>query len=70
MCVIVQHLLGSALGPPVIGLLSDTYGLETALKFLPFFTFLGSIFFFAASFFYEYDVERAEKVEIIMETRS
>jgi MFS family permease len=66
LCVIVQHLLGSALGPPVIGMLSDAYGLETALKFLPIFTFLGSILFFAASFFYEHDVERVEKVEIIM----
>jgi len=47
-------------------MLSDAYGLETALKFLPAFTFLGSILFFAASFFYEHDVERVEKVEIIM----
>ena len=69
LCVIVQHLLGSALGPPVIGMLSDTYGLETALKFLPCFTFLGSILFFASSFFYERDVARVEKVQIIMETR-
>jgi hypothetical protein len=58
--------LGSALGPPVIGILSDAYGLETALKFLPCFAFLGSILFFAASVFYEQDVERVEKVEIIM----
>ncbi len=68
LCVIVQHLLGSALGPPVIGMLSDAYGLETALKFLPFFTLLGSILFFAASLFYNYDVERVEKVAIIMES--
>jgi len=66
LCVIIQHLLGSALGPPVIGILSDAYGLETALRFLPCFTFLGSILFFAASVFYEQDVERVEKVEIIM----
>ena len=66
LCVIIQHLLGSALGPPVIGILSDVYGLETALKFLPCFALLGSILFFAASVFYEQDVERVEKVEIIM----
>jgi MFS family permease len=32
LCVIVQHVLGSALGPPVIGALSDRYSLETAFK--------------------------------------
>ena len=69
LCVIVQHLLGSALGPPAIGWLSDVYGLETALKFLPVFTFLGSLLFFAASFFYEHDVSRVEKVDIVMETQ-
>jgi fucose permease len=70
LCVIIQHLFGSALDPPVIGILSDTYGLENALKFLPCFTFLGSILFFAASLFYKHDLEKAEKVEIIMERRS
>ena len=35
LCVIVQHVLGSALGPPVIGALSDRFGLETAMAFLP-----------------------------------
>jgi len=67
LCVIVQHLLGSALGPPVIGMLSDMYGLETALQFLSCFTFLGSLLFLAASFFYEQDFERVEKVEIKIE---
>lgn len=70
LCVIIQHLFGSALDPPVIGILSDTYGLENALKFLPCFTFLGSILFFAASLFYKHDLEKAEKIEIIMERRS
>ncbi len=30
--VIMQHLLGRAWRPPVIGMLSDTYGLESAIK--------------------------------------
>ena len=38
LCVIVRHLLGSALGPPIIGALSDAYGLERAMVFLPVFT--------------------------------
>ena len=64
LCVIVQHILGSALGPPFVGAMSDAFGLETALKFLPFFTFLASILFFAASFFYVADAESAEAVEV------
>jgi hypothetical protein len=44
----------------VIGMLSDTYGLETALKFLPCLTFLGSLLFFAASFFYGRDFGKVE----------
>jgi len=51
----------------VIGMLSDTYGLETALKFLPCLTFLGSLLFFAASFFYGRDFGKVEKVKIIIE---
>jgi MFS family permease len=67
LCVIVQHVFGSALGPPSIGMLSDVYGLETALVFLPFFTFMAAVFFFAASRFYVNDEARAEAVEIKME---
>jgi len=66
LCVIVQHVLGSALGPPFVGAISDAYGLETALKFLPLFTFLGAILFFMASFHYVADAERVEAVEIKM----
>jgi fucose permease len=64
--VIVQHILGSALGPPFVGALSDAYGLETALKFLPLFTFLAAILFFVASFHYVADAQRVEDVEIKM----
>jgi MFS family permease len=67
LCVIVQHVLGSALGPPFVGAISDAYGLEIALKFLPLFTFLGAILFFIASFYYVADAERVEAVEIKME---
>jgi len=56
--VIVQHLLGSALGPPVIGALSDAYGLERAMVFLPIFTLLASLLFFIGSFSYTADAGR------------
>jgi MFS family permease len=69
LCVIVQHILGSALGPPFVGALSDAYGLETALKFLPFFTSLAAILFLMASVFYVADADSVEEVEIKMEGR-
>jgi len=67
LCVVVQHLFGSALGPPFIGALSDRYGLETAMQFLPLFTFLAAILYFVGSFFYEKDEARVENVELTME---
>ncbi len=62
LCVVVQHILGSALGPPFVGAMSDAYGLETALKFLPMFTFLASVLFFVASFYYVKDAGRVADV--------
>ena len=64
LCVIVQHILGSALGPPFVGAMSDAFGLETALKVLPIFTLLAAVLFFTSSFFYVADAERVEEVEI------
>jgi MFS family permease len=67
LCVVIQHILGSALGPPFVGAMSDIYGLQNALKFLPAFTLLASVLFFVASFFYVNDTARAEDVEIRLE---
>jgi len=63
-CVIVQHLLGSALGPIFIGVMSDKYGLPTALKFLPIFALIAGIMFFIGSFWYVRDYAKTEKVEV------
>jgi MFS family permease len=63
LCVIIQHILGSALGPPVIGALSDAFGLETAMVFLPLFALLAGVLFFIGSFFYNSDVLLVEKIE-------
>jgi predicted MFS family arabinose efflux permease len=63
LCVIVQHILGSALGPPAIGALSDALGLETAMVFLPLFAFMAGILFFIGSFFYVSDAEHVENME-------
>jgi len=59
--VIVQHLLGSALGPLFIGALSDRYGLETAMTWLPAFALLGGLLFLAGSRFYTGDLAAVEQ---------
>ena len=51
LCIIVQHVLGSALGPPFIGALSDRYSLETAMMFLPLLALLAGGLFFIGTFF-------------------
>jgi predicted MFS family arabinose efflux permease len=45
LCVVVQHVLGSALGPPAVGALSDRMGLEAAMVFLPAFALLAAVLF-------------------------
>ncbi len=63
LCVIIQHIFGSALGPPVIGALSDAFGLETAMVCLPLFALLAGVLFFIGSFFYNSDALLVEKIE-------
>ncbi|RJR29908.1 MAG: MFS transporter [Desulfobacteraceae bacterium] len=63
VCVIVQHILGSTLGPPVIGFFSDRFGLETAMTMIAFFAFGAAILFFIGSFFYVSDAKAVEKME-------
>jgi len=65
LCVIIQHILGSAMGPPAIGALSDAFGLETAMVFLPLFTVMAGILFFIGSFFYDSDAKLVEEMETL-----
>jgi predicted MFS family arabinose efflux permease len=67
--VVIQHLLGSSLGPIFIGLLSDRFGLTTALSFLPFFSALAALFFLVGSFYYQRDFDAVEKIEIEFEDK-
>jgi MFS family permease len=67
--VIFQHLLGSALGPLVVGALSDVYGLDKALTLVPIVTFLAAMLFFIGSFFYKKDVDNSEKIQIVFDNR-
>jgi MFS family permease len=66
-CVISQNLLGSSLGPLFVGALSDQYGIHAALTVVPFFSLLAGIIFLAASFFYEKDLAKVEKISLSIE---
>jgi MFS family permease len=61
---LVQNLLGLAAGPFVAGILSDLYGLQTALALVPAFGLLAAAFFALAARSYESDVRQVEKVEL------
>jgi MFS transporter, Spinster family, sphingosine-1-phosphate transporter len=61
---LAQNLFGLAAGPFVTGVLSDLYGLQTALALVPAFGLLAAAFFVLAARSYEADVQRVEKVEL------
>ena len=65
--IVIQHTLGSPLGPLFVGAVSDNYGLASALRVLPFFTLLAGSLFFVGSFFYIRDLDSVEAVDIVME---
>jgi len=64
ICIIVQHILGSSLGPPVIGHLSDTYGIHVAMMTLPVFNIAAALFFLLGSFYYNTDAAKVSAVRI------
>ena len=67
LCVVVQVLLGSSLGPIFVGAVSDRYDIQTAMTMLPIFCMIAGIFFFIGSFFYEKDLEKVEKVDLVVD---
>ena len=67
LCVIVQNLLGSSLGPLVTGLFSDAYGIATALKIASTMAVLSCILFYLGSRFYKRDLDKVERVALTAE---
>jgi len=65
--VVIRHSLGSPLGPLFVGMVSDSYGISTAMKILPLFTLLAGVLFLLGSFFYERDLQRVDKVAVELE---
>lgn len=66
-CVITQNLLGSSLGPLFVGIVSDMYDITTAMMIVPLSSIVASMLFFIASFYYERDINRVEKVALSVE---
>lgn len=62
--VLVQNLLGMALGPLVTGMLSDRYELQTALAIVSFIPLIAALAYFAGSFTYEKDLAKVGEVEL------
>lgn len=62
-----QNLFGLAAGPFIAGVLSDLYGLQTALALLPAFGLLAALFFVLAARSYESDVKHVARIELEIE---
>ena len=69
ICVIVQNLLGSSLGPIFTGFLSDRFDIRTALTLVSLSPILAGIFFYAGSRYYEGDLAKVEKISVCLEER-
>jgi len=66
--IIIQHVFGSSIGPPLIGALSDRMGLSAAMLFIPVFALAASLLFWAGSFFYTRDLAKVARVDVQMKT--
>jgi MFS family permease len=67
LCVIVQNLLGSSIGPLFVGALSDKYDIKTALTIASLSSLVAGVLFFIGSFYYEKDLAKVEKIAITVE---
>lgn len=65
--IVVQHLLGSTLGPVFVGFVSDSRGLQSALRWLPLFTLAAGLLFWVGSRFYPRDVAAVGRVDVEVE---
>jgi MFS transporter, Spinster family, sphingosine-1-phosphate transporter len=59
-----QNLFGLAAGPFLVGVLSDSFGLATAMTVIPVFGALAAVFFLLASRSYEGDKQRVAEVRL------
>lgn len=59
-----QNLFGLAVGPFLVGVLSDAWGLQQALAVVPFFSVLAAVFFVKAARSYDEDVAKVADVKL------
>lgn len=59
-----QNLFGLAVGPFLVGVLSDQWGLQTAMAVVPAFSVLAAVFFIVAARSYESDSNRIRDVKL------
>ena len=59
-----QNLLGFAVGPFLVGVMSDKLGLQQAMEVIPVFSILAAAFFIVAMRYYDHDVRQVEKVRL------
>lgn len=67
LCVVLQHVLGGAWSPMIVGALSDSFGLADAMRIIPVFALLGALCLWAGSRTYAADAARAKQVELATE---
>ncbi|MCE5264844.1 MAG: MFS transporter [Deltaproteobacteria bacterium] len=67
LCVVVQNVLGSSMGPLVTGVFSDRFGILTALKIASCTALLSALLFYLGSRFYRKDLDRVERVALTAE---
>jgi MFS family permease len=64
---LMQHFLGSALGPLVVGIISDRYNLQIAMTVVSLTPLIAAALWFIASRYYERDLAKVEKVALVVE---
>ena len=63
-----QNLLGLAIGPFLVGVMSDMWGLQQAMAVVPAFSVLAALFFMAAARCYDHDVSQVEDIRLTAAT--
>jgi len=63
-----QNLLGLAIGPFLVGVLSDQWGLQQAMAVVPAFSVLAALAFLAAARCYDHDVNQIDGVQLAAPT--
>lgn len=59
-----QNLFGLAIGPFLVGVLSDVWGLQQAMAMVPSFSVLAAVFFMTAARCYDHDVRQVEGIRV------